>query len=53
MRFFAQSLIDQAHDQITRLLTTEWLVSDIENTGGSIVPLGVNIALYASESMFV
>ena len=40
---FSQSLIDQAHDQITRLLTTEWLVSDVENPGGSFVPSGVNI----------
>jgi hypothetical protein len=39
----SQSLIDQAHDQITRLLTTEWLVSDVENPGGSFVPLGVTL----------
>ena len=45
--FFSQSLIDQAHDQITRLLTTEWLVSDVENPGGSFVPLDVNIGLHA------
>ncbi|EDQ98148.1 uncharacterized protein LACBIDRAFT_309794 [Laccaria bicolor S238N-H82] len=31
-----RSLIDQAHDQITRLLTTEWLVSDVENPGDEL-----------------
>ncbi|KAJ6546893.1 nuclear pore protein 84/107 [Mycena capillaripes] len=29
-----QSLVDQAHDQITKLLTSEWLVSDVEEGGG-------------------
>ncbi|THU96793.1 hypothetical protein K435DRAFT_754578 [Dendrothele bispora CBS 962.96] len=27
-------LIDQARDQITKLLTSEWLVADVEQTGG-------------------
>ncbi|KAJ3503194.1 hypothetical protein NLJ89_g8543 [Agrocybe chaxingu] len=29
-----RNLIDQAYDQIIKLLTTEWLVSDVENVGG-------------------
>ncbi|KAJ6459798.1 nuclear pore protein 84/107 [Mycena vitilis] len=29
-----QALVDQAHDQITKLLTSEWLVSDVEEGGG-------------------
>ncbi|CAA7264467.1 unnamed protein product [Cyclocybe aegerita] len=29
-----RNLIDQAYDQIIKLLTTEWLVSDVENAGG-------------------
>ncbi|KAF8151524.1 nuclear pore protein 84/107 [Crassisporium funariophilum] len=29
-----RGLVDQAHDQILKLLTTEWLVSDVENGGG-------------------
>ncbi|KAJ7771524.1 nuclear pore protein 84/107 [Mycena metata] len=29
-----RSLVDQAHDQITKLLTSEWLVSDVEIGGG-------------------
>ncbi|KAJ7184429.1 nuclear pore protein 84/107 [Mycena filopes] len=30
-----RSLVDQAHDQITKLLTSEWLVSDVEEGGGN------------------
>ncbi|KAJ7118836.1 nuclear pore protein 84/107 [Mycena epipterygia] len=29
-----RALVDQAHDQITKLLTSEWLVSDVEEGGG-------------------
>ncbi|GLB38465.1 putative nuclear pore protein 84 / 107 [Lyophyllum shimeji] len=29
-----RGLIDQAHDQITKLLTSEWLVTDVEKPGG-------------------
>ncbi|KAF8962886.1 nuclear pore protein 84/107 [Flammula alnicola] len=29
-----RGLIDQAHDQIMKLLTTEWLVSDVDDIGG-------------------
>ncbi|KAJ7905257.1 107-domain-containing protein [Mycena olivaceomarginata] len=29
-----RALVDQAHDQITKLLTSEWLVSDVEDDGG-------------------
>jgi nuclear pore complex protein Nup107 len=31
-----QALVDQAHDQITKLLTSEWLVSDVEDDGGEL-----------------
>ncbi|KAG5649869.1 hypothetical protein H0H81_001706 [Sphagnurus paluster] len=29
-----RGVIDQAHDQITKLLTSEWLVTDVETPGG-------------------
>ncbi|CAK5283093.1 unnamed protein product [Mycena citricolor] len=29
-----KTLVDQAHDQIVKLLTSEWLVSDVEEGGG-------------------
>ncbi|KAJ7349466.1 nuclear pore protein 84/107 [Mycena albidolilacea] len=29
-----RALVDQAHDQITKLLTSEWLVSDVEDDRG-------------------
>jgi hypothetical protein len=32
----AQGLVDQAHEQIVKLLTSEWLVSDVEDTSGKI-----------------
>jgi hypothetical protein len=31
-----QGLIDQAYDQILKLLTTEWLVADVETGGGTL-----------------
>lgn len=31
--------MDQAHDQITKLLTSEWLVSDVEEGSGGEFPL--------------
>ncbi|KAJ7272963.1 nuclear pore protein 84/107 [Mycena rebaudengoi] len=30
-----RALVDQAHDQITKLLTSEWLVSDVEEGSGA------------------
>ena len=34
----AQGLVDQAHEQIIKLLTSEWLVSDVEDTSGIVLP---------------
>lgn len=31
---FPQNLLDQAKDLITKLLTSEWLVTDVEQAGG-------------------
>lgn len=32
--YLGKALTAQAHDQILKLLTTEWLVTDVETSGG-------------------
>jgi hypothetical protein len=33
-----KGLVDRAHEQIIKLLTSEWLVSDVEDTSGMKQP---------------